>query len=127
MKSLNYLKYHISYVTRYLHRLPKSKVLPRWLPLLYILLVFLKSRGGGKPVTGNVCTPAFGDGDGMLWLGARDLSPLLDAKGSRRLGGGKWGVLRGLVVLGGTSEESSTVDSGGYVPAESIWAAGIAA
>lgn len=46
------------------HKLLKSKLLPRWLPLLYILLVFLKFRGGGKPVTGNVCIPAFGGGDG---------------------------------------------------------------
>ena len=46
------------------HRLFKLKLLPRWLPLLYNLLVDLKSRGEGKPVTGNVCTPAFGGGDG---------------------------------------------------------------
>lgn len=48
------------------------------------------------------------------------LSPLVDAKGSRRLGGSKCEK-----VLGSTLEESG---SGGYVrAAESIWAAAIAA
>jgi len=90
------------------HKFRKSKLLPRLLPLLYILLIFLKSRGGGKPVTGNVCTPAFGGGDGILRR-ARSLSPLVDAKGSRRLGGGKCET-----VLGDTLEESV---SGEYVRA----------
>lgn len=46
------------------HKLLKLKLLPRWLPLLYILPIPLKSGGVGKPVTGNMCTPAFGGGDG---------------------------------------------------------------
>ena len=52
---------------------------------------------------------------------AKSLSPLVDAKGSRRLGGGgNWET-----VLGSTLKESG---SGGYVrAAESIWAAAIAA
>jgi len=52
-----------------------------------------------------VCTPAFGGGDGILRRAS--LSPLADAKGSRRLGGGKREM-----VLGGTLEESG---SGEYV------------
>jgi len=86
------------------HKFRKSKLLPRWLPLLYILLVFLKSRGEGKPVTGNVCTPAFGGGGGTL----------VDAKGSRRLGGGKWEM----VIGGRTLEESG---SGDVRATESLW------
>lgn len=58
----------------------------------------------------------------LLLRGARDLSPLLAAKGSRRLGGGKWGVLRGLLALGGVPGGSDNVGSGGYVrAADSIW------
>lgn len=56
----------------------------------------------------------------LLLRRAKALSPLVDAKGSRRLGGGKCEM-----VLGSTLEESN---SGGYVrAAESIWAAAIAA
>ena len=54
------------------HRISKSKLLPFWFPLLYNLVVVLNSRGGGKSVTGNVCTPAFGGGDGTSWKFVND-------------------------------------------------------
>lgn len=61
ISNLAYSTWHI------VHRLPRSKWLPRWLPLLYVLGAPLNSRGGGKSVTGNVCIPAFGGGDGTLF------------------------------------------------------------
>jgi len=85
------------------HNVLKSNLLPRWPPLLYILLVFLKYRGVGKPVTGNVCTPAFGGGDGIL-RPARSLLPLADAKGGCRLGGGKREIVLGSTLDSGSGE-----------------------
>ena len=50
----------------YYPRLSKSKSLPCRLPLPYTLGVSRKSCGGGKSLTGNVCDPAFGGGEGTV-------------------------------------------------------------
>lgn len=52
----------------------------------------------------------------LLRRGGSGLSPLVDARGSRLLGGDNWETLGGLVVLGGTIEDarwSGTAGSGG--------------
>jgi len=95
---------------QFVHKLLKSNLLPRKLPLLYTLLLLLKYRGAGKPDTGNVCTPAFGGGDGIL------RRPLADAKGARRLGGGRRELVLGSTLEGSGSGEYVRAAEGGLRP-----------
>lgn len=53
-------------------------------------------------------------------------APLVDGKVRCRLGGGNREILGGLLILGGTPEESGTVGLGDVRAAESLRAAGIA-
>jgi len=48
------------------YKLPRSKLLPCPLPLLYTLGVSMNSRGGGKSDTGKTCAPALGGGEGTV-------------------------------------------------------------